>query len=277
MTSSTDTMGVLSGCVEDSVLVSEVISGVDVMDSTTKDVPVCDSSVLKEDVSGLKIGIPKEYVDQLSDEMKVVFGKAVDRFKSMGCEVSEISLPMTKYGIATYYVLCPSEVSANMERYDGIRFGMVPEGGVSELSDQYFKTRDQGLGAEVKRRILIGTYALSAGYYDAYYRKAQKVRTKIIDDFKSAFESVDVILTPAAPDVAFKIGEKSHDPLSMYLEDAFMVPASLAGLCAVSVPSEISKDLPVGVQLIGPQFGEGEIFGAAYAFEKNRGSFERKI
>jgi aspartyl-tRNA(Asn)/glutamyl-tRNA(Gln) amidotransferase subunit A len=247
------------------------------MDSTTKDVPVCDSSVLKEDVSGLKIGIPKEYVDQLSDEMKVVFGKAVDRFKSMGCEVSEISLPMTKYGIATYYVLCPSEVSANMERYDGIRFGMVPEGGVSELSDQYFKTRDQGLGAEVKRRILIGTYALSAGYYDAYYRKAQKVRTKIIDDFKSAFESVDVILTPAAPDVAFKIGEKSQDPLSMYLEDAFMVPASLAGLCAVSVPSEISKDLPVGVQLIGPQFGEGEVFGAAYAFEKDRGSFERKI
>lgn len=276
MTSSTDTMGLLTQTVEDAVLVQEVIAGDDALDSTTKDVPVCSVSSLSDDIAGKRIGIPQEYVASLSDDMRSAFDESVSLLKDMGAEIVEVSLPMTQYGIATYYVICPSEVSANMERFDGIRFGMQAEG-IENLSDQYFKTRSQGFGPEVKRRIMVGTYALSSGYYDAYYRQAQKVRTKIIDDFAQAFESVDVLVTPGAPSTAFKIGEKSKDPLSMYLEDVFMVPASLAGLCSVVVPSGLVHDMPVGMQFIGKQFDEETIFALSKAFEEKRGKFTRKL
>lgn len=276
MTSSSDTMGILSSCVEDSVLVQEVIAGVDGMDSTTKDVPVVKASDLRSDVKGMKIGIPQEYVENLSSEMKESFYKSVSELESLGAEIVSVSLPMTKYGLSVYYVICPCEVSANMERYDGIRYGLQANG-VQNLDDQYLKTRDQGLGKEVKRRIMIGTYALSAGYFDAYYRQAQKVRTKIIADFDTAFADVDVLMTPVSPSPAFKIGEKFNDPVSMYLEDVFMVPASMAGLCGVVTPSDMVSDLPIGVQFLSPQFKEELAFGVASVFEKNRGEFTRKL
>jgi aspartyl-tRNA(Asn)/glutamyl-tRNA(Gln) amidotransferase subunit A len=245
------------------------------MDSTTPDQPVPDYSAglsaqggKGASLKGLKIGLPKEYfVPGTDKEVSAAVQSAIEDMKKLGAEFCEISLPHSKYGLAAYYIICPSEVSSNMERYDGIRFGPGPSKDGEDLLDYYLTARGEGFGDEMKRRIMIGTYALSAGYYDAYYLKAQKVRTLVKRDFEKAFEGVDAILTPTTPSTAFKIGANSNDPMKMYLEDIFTVSVNIAGVPAMSVPCGLSKaGLPIGLQLIGPQFGEGGLLkiGAAY-------------
>ncbi|MBL4908176.1 MAG: Asp-tRNA(Asn)/Glu-tRNA(Gln) amidotransferase subunit GatA, partial [Sneathiella sp.] len=222
-------------------------------------------------IKGLKIGIPKEYrLDGISPEINALWEKGIDMLKSAGAVIVDISLPHTKYALPAYYIIAPAEASSNLARYDGVRFGLRVEG--EDLDDMYSRTRAEGFGDEVKRRLLIGTYALSAGYYDAYYLKAQKVRTRIADDFKEAFKSVDTILTPTAPSPAFAFGEKGDDPLEMYLNDVFTVPASLAGLPGISVPVGLSSDgLPLGLQLLGRPFDEETVIRTAGVLEEAAG------
>lgn len=260
MASSWDTIGPFAKSVEDIALLMQLMSGRDLNDSTTPDVEVPDYlAFLDQDVKGMKIGLPKEYFGEgIDPEVEEKVMESVKKLEGRGAEIIEVSLPMTEYAVAVYYVTMPAELSANLERFDGIRYGHKPEKDPENLIDYYFKARGEGFGAEIKRRIMIGTYVLSAGYFDAYYTQAQKVRTLIIEDFNRAFEKVDVLLAPVSPIPAFKVGELLNDPLSMYMADALTIPASAAGLPSLACPSGFtSGGLPVGLQVIGPQFGEG--------------------
>ena len=269
MASSLDTIGPLAKTCEDAAHILEIIAGRDKEDSTTPEVKAGDYvKNLNKDLKGMTIGVPKEYfIEGIGDEVEKAVRTGVKEFEKMGVRVKEISLPHTKYAVPVYYIIAPSEISANMSRYDGVRFGPAAEKADS-LQDFYMKNRSHGFGDEVKRRIMIGTYALSSGYYDAYYLKAQKVRTLIKQDFEKAFKEVDLILAPTSPTTAFDIGENSEDPLKMYLSDIFTVASSLAGLCGVSVPCGFDKNkLPVGLQIIGPQFGEAKILNAGHQYQ----------
>jgi aspartyl-tRNA(Asn)/glutamyl-tRNA(Gln) amidotransferase subunit A len=260
MASSWDTIGPLGKCVEDMASVLEVIAGKDKMDLTTPAVEVPQyTKLLNEGVKGLKIGLPKEYFGEgVEDETSKMVKDAVVFLEKQGAKVEEVSLPTTKYAVAVYYITMPAELSANLERFDGIRYGKKPSGKVEDLVDYYFKARGEGFGDEIKRRIMMGTYVLSAGYYDAFYKKAQKVRTLIIQDFEKVFEDVDVLVAPVSPYPAFKIGEMVDDVLAMYMADALTIPASAAGLPSLACPAgKSSKGLPIGLQVIAPQFEEG--------------------
>lgn len=272
MASSWDTIGPFGKSVGDIADVLGVIAGRDEMDSTTPDVPVPDySSLLDKGVKGMKIGLPKEYFGEgVEEETAKIVKEAVLELEKQGAELHEISLPMTKYAVAAYYISMPAELSANLERFDGIRYGKRPSGDSEDLVDYYFKARGEGFGDEIKRRIMIGTYVLSAGYYDAYYKKAQKVRTKIMEDFEKAFEDVDVIIGPISPFPAFKIGELVDDPLAMYTADALAVPASAAGVPSLACPvgKYHGSGLPVGLQVIAPQFEEGRCLQVGSVLEQ---------
>ncbi len=270
MASSLDTTGPLCKDITDLAIVLQAIAGKDVMDATTATVDVPQYlDVMKKGVKGMTIGIPKEYFAQgLHPEMEKSVRDAADELKKQGAKIVEVSLPHTKYAIAAYYVIAPCEISSNMARYDGIRFGHTVKDPES-LLDYYERSRSEGFGSEVKRRIMIGTFALSAGYFDAYYLQAQKVRTLIKKDFDDAFKNVDLLLSPTAPTPAFTIGAHANDPVAMYLEDALVIPASLAGIPALSLPCGISKEgLPLGLQLMAPQWEEGRLLGAGYAYEQ---------
>ena len=267
--SSLDQVGPLTRDVADCAGMLGAIAGHDPKDSTSVDTPVPDySAALPQGVKGLKIGLPKEYfIDGLDPEVQHAMEAAIETYRRLGAEFVDISLPHTGYAVATYYLIATAEASSNLARYDGVRFGHRAE--ADGLLDMYTKSRSEGFGSEVKRRIMLGTYALSSGYYDAYYVKAQKVRTLIMNDFTNAFANVDVMLTPVAPTPAFKIGEKINDPLQMYLSDIFTIPINLAGTCAMSLPAGFSASgLPIGVQLIGKPFDEETILRAGYAFEQ---------
>lgn len=266
--SSLDQAGPMARTVRDAAILLGAMAGFDPKDSTSADLPVPDyEAALKAGVRGLKVGIPKEYrVDGMAQEIRDLWARGRAWLEEGGAEIVEVSLPHTKYALADYYIIAPAEASSNLARYDGVRYGLRVAG--KDLADMYKKTRAEGFGPEVRRRILIGTYVLSAGYYDAYYRKAQKVRALIAADFEAAFRKVDVLLTPTTPTPAFPIGEKTDDPIAMYLNDVFTVPASLAGLPAVSVPAGLSADgLPLGLQLIGRAFDEETVLRAAQALE----------
>lgn len=267
--SSLDQVGVLAKDVTDAAVMLGIIAGHDPRDSTSMDVPVPDyTAALAEDIQGVRIGVPKEYfIEGMQPEVEVAVHAAVDALAGLGAEVREISLPHTDYALPVYYLIAPAEASANLARYDGVRYSLrVGDGGLSEM---YKTTRGQGFGPEVKRRIMLGTYALSAGYYDAYYLKAQKVRTLIKADFDAAFEQVDVIIAPTNPTTAFRIGEKTHDPLQMYLSDVFTLSMNLAGICGLSLPCGFDgAGLPIGMQVMGPAFGEEQVLRVAYAYEQ---------
>jgi len=259
--SSLDQIGPITKTAEDAQIVFETIKGKDEMDSTSIDFGK-ENREEKLEVKNLKIGIPKEYfIKGLDPKVEKIVKKAINQYKRKGAEIIEISLPHTEYALACYYIIMPAEASANLSRYDSIKYGFSIKG--DNLLDSYLKTREQGFGDEVKRRIMIGTYVLSAGYYDAYYLKAQKVRTLIKDDFDKAFEKVDVLITPTAPTPAFKLGEKIDAPVSMYLSDIYTVSANLAGIPAVSVPCGKIDGLPVGLQIIGKQFDDEKILQIA--------------
>ena len=269
--SSLDQIGPFTKDVTDCALVLNALCGNDEMDSTSVDVPVPDfTQGLINDVQGLKIGVPKEYFTEgLDTEVADKVHAAISVLEKLGASVEEISLPHTEYAIATYYIIAPAEASANLARYDGVRYGYRTEE-PTDLINMYKKTRSEGFGQEVKRRIMLGTFALSAGYQDAYYRKAQKARTLIKSDFDAAFEKVDVIATPTSPTPAFKIGERTADPLQMYLCDVMTTPASHAGLPGISVPCGfVESGLPVGLQLLAAPFDEETLLRAAYTFEQN--------
>jgi aspartyl-tRNA(Asn)/glutamyl-tRNA(Gln) amidotransferase subunit A len=266
--SSLDHPGPMARTVRDVAIVLRVMAGHDPRDSTSAAVPVPDfEAALTGDIRGLRVGIPKEYrVDGMPDEIEALWQQGVEWLRAAGAEPVEISLPMTKYALPAYYIIAPAEASSNLARYDGVRFGLRIEG--DSLDEMYELTRAAGFGAEVRRRMLIGTYVLSAGYYDAYYLKAQRVRALIAQDFASAFERVDCILTPTAPSAAFAIGENSGDPIAMYLNDVFTVPANLAGLPAISVPAGLSGDgLPLGLQITGRAFDEETVLRVAAVLE----------
>jgi aspartyl-tRNA(Asn)/glutamyl-tRNA(Gln) amidotransferase subunit A len=268
--SSLDRVGPFATNVRDAATMLGVLAGKDVMDATSSDRPVGDYvGALEKPVAGLKIGVPAEYFGSgLDPEIRSGVEKALDGLRAAGYEVKTISLPHTKYAIPTYYVIATAEASANLSRFDGVRFGFRAGAGTETLSEMYRETRDRGFGAEVKRRILLGTYALSAGYYDAYYRKAQQVRTLLTRDFLAAFAGVDAIVSPITPTPAWKLGEKSDDPVQMYLEDIYSVAASLAGICGMSVPcGETKAGLPIGVQVMGRHFDEETMLRVASAIE----------
>lgn len=268
--SSLDQVGPLTRDVTDSALLLGAVAGYDPMDSTSVNTPVPDYVAgLANGVKGMKIGLPKQYfIEGLDPDVKRAMDEAIALYKSLGADIREVSLPNTEYAVATYYIIATAEASANLARYDGVRFGHRAEN-ARGLAQMYSKSRAEGFGPEVKRRIMLGTYALSSGYYDAYYVKAQKVRTLIQQDFLNAFKEVDVLLTPIAPTPAFKIAEKLEDPLQMYLSDIFTIPVNLAGTCGISVPAGFSAaGLPIGLQLVGKPFGEQDILTAAYSFER---------
>ena len=274
--SSLDHIGPFGRSVRDVALVLRTIAGRDPKDSTSADVPVPDyEAALEQDVRGLKIGVPKEFFAGLDPEIGDTVQKGIELLAKLGCQVEPITLPHTDYAIGCYYIICTAEASSNLARYDGIRYGFrSPQ--YEDLRDMYKKTRDRGFGAEVKRRIMLGTYVLSSGYYDAYYLKAQKVRTLIARDFMEAFDNVDVIITPTSPIPAFKLGERVDDPLQMYLADIYTVTASLAGIPGISVPCGRTKSephLPVGMQILAKHFDEARLLQVAHAFEK-AGGFE---
>jgi aspartyl-tRNA(Asn)/glutamyl-tRNA(Gln) amidotransferase subunit A len=276
--SSLDQVGPVTRDVTDCAIMLEAVAGYDAKDSTSVDLPVPEyTKALTGEVKGLKIGLPKEYfIEGLDADVQKAMDEAIATYKKLGAEFHEVSLPHTDYAVASYYLIATAEASSNLARYDGARFGHRSEAAQS-LLDMYRKSRAEGFGQEVKRRIMLGTYALSSGYYDAYYLKAQKVRTLIMHDFIKAFEQVDVLLTPVAPTPAFRIGEKTSDPLQMYLSDIFTIPVNLAGTCGISVPAGISgSGLPIGLQLVGKPFGEESILRAAYAFEQNTDWHSRK-
>jgi len=232
-------------------------------------VPDFAAAARNPDIRGMKVGIPKEYrVDGTSDEIVALWAKGMEMLKAAGAEPVEVSLPHTKYALPAYYIVAPAECSSNLARYDGVRFGLRVPG--KDLTELYENTRGAGFGKETRRRILIGTYVLSAGYYDAYYKKAQQIRALIARDFKQAFETCDVLLTPTAPTAAFAAGEQMDDPVAMYLNDMFTIPASMAGLPGISVPAGLDKDgLPLGLQLVGRSFDEETLLRAAAALEKS--------
>jgi aspartyl-tRNA(Asn)/glutamyl-tRNA(Gln) amidotransferase subunit A len=270
--SSLDQAGPLARNVRDTAIMLTHMAGFDPKDSTSVEQPVPDfEAACKKPIKGLRVGIPAEYrMDGMDPRTEAQWHQGIDWLKDAGCEPVDISLPHTKYALPVYYILAPAEASSNLARYDGVRFGLREPG--KDLTELYENTRAEGFGTEVRRRVLIGTYVLSAGYYDAYYLKAQKVRTLIARDFSDAFKNVDVILTPTTPGAAFAIGEKEDDPIAMYLNDVFTVPSSLAGLPAISVPSGFDGDgLPLGLQLIGQNFGEETVIAAAQAIEDRAG------
>ena len=275
--SSLDQAGPMSKDVKDCALLQEIISTYDEKDSTSIDFKRNEySKELTNNIKGKKIGIPKEYrVDGMPKEIEDLWTKGIEYAKDCGAEIVEISLPHTNYALPTYYIVAPAEASSNLARYDGVKYGFRSKG--ENLIDMYEKTRSEGFGNEVQRRIMIGTYVLSSGYYDAYYLKAQKVRKLIKNDFDEAYKKVDAILTPSTPSAAFKIGEKTNDPVSMYLNDIFTVPVNLAGLPAISIPAGIdAKGYPLGLQIIGKAFDEQNILNIAYAMEEKI-QFKNKI
>jgi aspartyl-tRNA(Asn)/glutamyl-tRNA(Gln) amidotransferase subunit A len=263
MASSTDVVGPIANTVEDAALVLDAMSGRDELDSTTIEPDGLGYANADTEIKGKKFGVVKEYMgDGLDPEVRKVIDANIDSIRRGGGEVVELSLPSLPLALAVYYILCPAEVSSNLSRYDGQRFGLSDQGAV-DLNSSYSNVRSQGFNKENKRRIIIGTYVLSSGYYDAYYKKAQIVRTKIINDFNKAFEEVDYLIGPTAPDVAFKIGENTSDPLKMYLTDIMTVGASLAGIPAISLPSGFVGNLPVGVQVMAPMGKDRELLGVA--------------
>ena len=266
--SSLDQIGPFGRTVEDVAIVLEAISGHDPCDSTSVDVPVPSyRSSLTGDIRGLRIGVAAEYqVPGMDPEVEHVVDEAVAELERLGAEIVPVSLPHTKYALATYYIIAPSEASANLARYDGVKYGLSLQG--ETLLESYLQTRGRGFGPEVKRRIMLGTYALSAGYYDAYYVKAQKVRTLIKRDFDEAFERVDVILAPTSPTVAFRLGERTADPIQMYLSDVFTIPANMAGLPGIAVPCGFAHGLPVSMQFMGRPFDEATLLRVAHAYEQ---------
>lgn len=267
--SSLDQIGPITRTVEDNAYLLEAIAGVDPMDGTSANIDVPSyAQSLTGDVKGLRIGVPKEYLGEgVHDDVKRSVRAALDVFEKLGATVEEVSLPHSKYALATYYLLSSSEASANLARFDGIRYGYrSPK--VDNLIDLYKNTRAEGFGEEVKRRIMLGTFALSSGYYDAYYKKAQQVRTLIKNDFDKVFETFDVIIGPTTPNTAFKIGEKVDDPLTMYMNDILTIPVNLAGVPAISIPCGFIDGLPVGLQIIGKHFDESTVYRVAHAFEQ---------
>jgi aspartyl-tRNA(Asn)/glutamyl-tRNA(Gln) amidotransferase subunit A len=267
--SSLDQAGPIARTVEDAAILLTSMAGHDPKDSTSLPVETPDfASFCGKSVKGLRVGIPKEYrVDGMPAEIEALWQQGINWLKDAGCEIVEVSLPHTKYALPAYYIVAPAEASSNLARYDGMRYGLRVDG--ANLTETYENTRAEGFGAEVKRRILIGTYVLSAGYYDAYYLKAQKVRRRIADDFDQAFEKVDALLTPTAPSAAFALGEKSDDPVAMYLNDIFTVTVNLAGLPGMSIPAGLDANgLPLGLQLIGKALDEGTLFSIGSAVEK---------
>ena len=276
--SSLDQAGPMARDVRDCAIMLEAMAGFDPKDATSLNLPVPEwEAGLSADLKGKKVGIPREYrMDGMDSDVAASWDQGIAWLKDAGAEIVEISLPHTKYALPAYYIIAPAEASSNLARYDGVRYGLrdLPDG--AGLQDMYAATRAAGFGAEVKRRILIGTYVLSAGFYDAYYTQAQKVRTLISHDFKNAFTQVDVILAPTAPTAAFGLGEKTDDPLSMYLNDVFAVPASLAGLPAMSVPAGLNREgLPLGLQIVGKPFDEQGVLNAGLAIEQ-RAAFSAK-
>jgi aspartyl-tRNA(Asn)/glutamyl-tRNA(Gln) amidotransferase subunit A len=268
--SSLDHIGPLTKTVKDAATVLRTIAGRDPMDSTSAELPVPDYvAELDKPVKGLKIGVAKEYLGEgLDAEVRSAVESAIQKLASLGCEIVEVSLPHTKYAIPAYYLVATAEASSNLARFDGVRYGHRAAG-VRSLSDMYRRTRDEGFGAEVKRRIMLGTYALSAGYYDAYYLKAQRVRTLLTRDFEDAFKKVDAIVAPTSPTAAFKLGEKVDDPLAMYLADIYTVTANLAGIPGISIPcGQTREKLPIGLQIFGKHFDEATILRVANAYEK---------
>lgn len=268
--SSLDQIGPITKTVEDNALVLNAIAGHDPKDSTSVPFNKPDyTQFLVNDIKGLRIGVPKEYFGQgMDSNVEKVIREGIKTLENLGAIVEECSLPNTEYAMPAYYLIAPAEASSNLARYDGVRYGHRAEG-VEDVLGLFSKTRAEGFGSEVKRRIMLGTYALSAGYYDAYYVKAQKVRTLIKQDFDRAFEKFDVLLSPTAPTPAFRIGEKSGDPLTMYLSDVCTVPINLAGIPALSIPAGFVDGLPVGLQLMGKPFDEGTLYRVAYTFEQN--------
>ncbi len=272
--SSLDHIGPLTKTVKDAALVLQAIAGRDPMDSTSAEVPVLNYvAELDKPIQGLKLGVAKEYFGEgLDEEVRQSVQAAIERLKELGCEIVPVSLPHTPYAIPTYYLIATAEASSNLARYDGVRYSHRARG-AKTLSEMYRRSRDEGFGAEVKRRIMLGTYALSAGYYDAYYLKAQKVRTLLTQDFEQAFEKVDAIVTPTSPTAAFRLGEKSNDPLAMYLADIYTVTADLAGIPGISLPCGQTKEkLPIGLQILGKHFDEATILRVAHAYEQSQAS-----
>lgn len=278
--SSLDQIGPITRTVEDSAILLNILAGHDPLDSTSAEAPLPDyTQALKRDVRGLRIGLPKEYfISGLDGRVEKAVRAAAEHFRGLGAQLVEVSLPHTQYAVAVYYIVAVAEASSNLGRFDGVRYGARAAG--RDLLDMYLETRDRGFGDEAKRRILLGTFVLSAGYYDAYYLKGQKVRTLIKRDFDQAFQKADLILTPTAPTPPFKIGEKMTDPLSMYLSDIYTIPVNLAGVPAISIPcgfaAEGGKDLPVGMQLIARHFDEETLFRAAHAFEQSTDHHRRR-
>lgn len=274
--SSLDQIGVFGRRTEDVALVLEVISGWDEKDSTSAKVPVPEwSEEVKKEVKGLKIGLPKEFFEyELQPQVKEAFENFIKELEKEGFEIKEVSLPHVKYSIPTYYIIAPSEASSNLARYDGVRYGYRAKE-YKDIFEMYARTRDEGFGPEVKRRIMLGTFALSAGYYDAYYLKAQKVRRLITNDFLKAFEEVDVIASPTTPTLPFKFGERLENPIEMYLSDILTVPANLAGLPAISIPIAWKDGLPVGGQLIGKHWDETTLLQISYLWEQKFKHYEK--
>ena len=270
--SSLDQIGPFTRTVEDAALVLQAIAGHDPNDSTSLDVPVPDyAATLNDGVKGMKLGVPKEYfVEGMDPQVEARIREAIEVYRGLGAEIAEVSLPHTKYAVADYYIIATAEASANLARFDGVRYGKRAEA-PRDLADHYGRTRGEGFGKEVKRRIILGTYVLSSGYYDAYYLRAQKVRTLIRRDFEEAFRQVDGLLSPTSPVPAFKIGERMSDPLQMYLADIFTIAANLAGICGISIPcgdaETDGKKLPVGLQIMAPAFEEARLLRIARAYE----------
>jgi aspartyl-tRNA(Asn)/glutamyl-tRNA(Gln) amidotransferase subunit A len=273
--SSLDQIGPLTRSVRDAALVLQAIAGHDPLDSTSLDAPVPDyDAQLQHGVSGLRIGVPREYFGEgLSPDVAAAVRAALDHFEKLGAHVCDVSLPNTEFALSTYYVISPAEAMANLARYDGVRYGLSVQG--DDIWQMYARTREVGFGREVKRRILLGTYVLSAGYYDAYYLRAQKVRTLVRRDFERVFDSVDIVAAPTTPSVAFHLGEKTENPLEMYLSDVYTVPINIAGVCSLSIPCGYSDGLPIGLQLIGKPLGEAMLLRAAHAFEQSS-SYHRR-
>lgn len=266
--SSLDQAGPMTQTAEDAAILLNVMAGYDEKDSTSINKPVPDYTAnLNHSIQGLKIGLPKEYfTSDLDSDIEKIIEDAISEYKKLGAEIIDISLPHTEYAASSYYVLAPAECSSNLARYDGVRFGHRTEN-PKNLEDLYVRSRSEGFGSEVQRRIIVGTYVLSSGYYDAFYLKAQKMRRLILNDFMEAFKKVDVILTPSTPSVAFKLGEKLADPVAMYLSDIFNIAVNLAGIPAISIPIGFSQQLPVGLQLMGKHFDEATILNAAHQYQ----------
>ena len=268
--SSLDQIGTFTKTTEEAAMLLKVIAGHDPRDNTSSEKPVPDyTEALRHGVKGLKLGVPKEYfIEGIDPEIEKAVRAAIEEYKSQGAEIVEVSLPHTKYAVAVYYIIATAECSANLARFDGVRYGKRADK-AKDVLDLYGRTRAEGFGPEVKRRIILGTYVLSSGYYDAYYNRAQKVRHMIAQDFRQAFKKCDALLTPTSPTAAFKLGERTQDPLQMYLADIFTIAVNLAGICGVSIPCGFtSGKLPIGLQIIGPKWGEETMLRVAHAYEQ---------